>query len=634
MTKVVGEVAIDVTADIGPLVTQMKRGESAIDGLRGAAARASRGLSAFGDGAINLGKGLTAVTAGISAAAGAAFLMTKSVADAGDQTAKAARGAGVSGEYFQEMAFAIGQVAAVSQDEMAAGMTRVTRLLGDAQQGSKSAIAAFEQIGISQSDIASGAVTTEQAYNALVSTLSETADPAIAAAIATDLLGRSGADLGPKLAGSAGAIAQLRDRASELGIVMSQDALNASEQFGDQLDEVQKGFEGLKIAIANELLPVFTNVLLPAIINKVIPAMQMIVEKIGTVIDWFASLPAPVLEATAVIGGALGVGGPILIGVGLVAKAIGGLIAATGPIGLFIAAATLIIAAWQMWGDDITRIVGDAAEFISTAFNDAVTAVTNFGTAARDTVTGAVDWMKFQFNEFLVFVRTLPVQLMEIGSQMIQGLLDGILAKWEELKTLIYSLGESMPEWMREMLDIQSPSRVFHEIGTYIGEGLAQGITDSQAMVKSAVETLGQGAVSSTSGMVSGVLGSLGQLFEGSKKFAAAQALVNAWAGASEALKLPFPSNLAAFAKVLATGLSAMKNISSARPGSGGGGGGGVASAGGGATSAPATQPSGQYLNFQFNGGWSSTEDMGRFMVKAINQAVENGAQIRGARIV
>lgn len=630
MSKVVGEVAIDVTADIGPLVSAMKRGEAAVDGLKSASDRAARGMRAFGDKAIDLGKGLTAVTAGITAAAGAAFMLTKNVADAGDQTAKAARGAGVSGEYFQEMAFALGQVAAVSQEEMAAGMTRVTRLLGDAQDGSKSAIEAFQKIGISQADIASGAVTTEQAYNALVSTLSNTTDPAIAAAIATDLLGRAGADLGPKLAGSEGALAALRDRAHELGIVMSDDALAASEQFGDQMDEVQKGLEGLKIAIANELLPVFTNVLLPAIIDKVIPAMQMMVSKIGTVIDWFSNLPAPILEAAAVIGTALGVGGPILVGVGLVSKAMAALIAATGPIGLFIAAATLIIAAWQMWGDDIIRIVGQAAEFITTAFNDAVTAVTNFGTAARDTVTGAVDWMQTKFNEFLTFVRTLPAQLMEIGSQMIQGLLDGILAKWEELKALIYGLGEMMPQWMREMLDIQSPSRVFYDIGSFVGQGLANGIADSQAMVKQAADTLGQGAIDSTGGMVSSVLGSLGQLFQGSKKFAAAQALINAWTGASEALKLPFPQNIASFAKVLATGMNAVRNIKGTQPGASGSGGGGGASAAGSGGGAQQAAPV-QTMNFTLtNDPTGMGERFIRQIVTQLNEAQRNGMSIRG----
>lgn len=51
------------------------------------------------------------------------------------------------------------------------------------------------------------------------------------------------------------------------------------------------------------------------------------------------------------------------------------------------------------------------------------------------------------------------------------------------------------------------------------------------------------------------------------KSFGAAQALVNAWTGASEALKLPFPGNLLAFGKVLATGFSAVNAIKGAGKG-------------------------------------------------------------------
>lgn len=62
-----------------------------------------------------------------------------------------------------------------------------------------------------------------------------------------------------------------------------------------------------------------------------------------------------------------------------------------------------------------------------------------------------------------------------------------------------------------------------------------------------------------------------------SKKFGAAQALVNTFTGATEALKLPFPQNLLAFAKVVATGMSAVSAIRSGSSSLGGGGGGKIA---------------------------------------------------------
>ena len=118
------------------------------------------------------------------------------------------------------------------------------------------------------------------------------------------------------------------------------------------------------------------------------------------------------------------------------------------------------------------------------------------------------------------------------------------------------------------------------------------------------------------------------------KKFAAVEALVNAWRAFSQVLAdptLPWFAKIPAGLGVLAAGMGAV----SALGGSGGGGSKGAATAAassGGGSSAPAQQP-GTYMNFSFQGAYGSTEDFGRFMVASINKAVENGAVIRGARI-
>lgn len=65
------------------------------------------------------------------------------------------------------------------------------------------------------------------------------------------------------------------------------------------------------------------------------------------------------------------------------------------------------------------------------------------------------------------------------------------------------------------------------------------------------------------------------------KAFGVAQALISTYTGAAEALKLPFPSNLAAFAKVMATGLGAVSQIKGVSSGGGGGAGGGAVGAAG-----------------------------------------------------
>jgi hypothetical protein len=173
---------------------------------------------------------------------------------------------------------------------------------------------------------------------------------------------------------------------------------------------------------------------------------------------------------------------------------------------------------------------------------------------------------------------------------------------------------------------------VFHEFGMNIGEGLRNGIADSFGMVRSVVEGLGGETVKGALGMAQGVVGAMGQMFQGSKPIAAAQALINTFVGITEALKLPFPANLAAAAKVAVQGFAAVKGIQSARPSGGaitaGAGGGGAGAASGGA--APA-QPS-QRIDINLVG-----DTFGRNSIEAlfdqINAGLKGGRALEGIAI-
>ena len=92
--------------------------------------------------------------------------------------------------------------------------------------------------------------------------------------------------------------------------------------------------------------------------------------------------------------------------------------------------------------------------------------------------------------------------------------------------------------------------------------------------------------LSSAFGQLEGALSSHNEkLFRIAQIAGAAQALISTYQGAAEALKLPFPANLAAAATVMAKGLSLVSAIKSA---SSSGGGVGGFSGGGGAAAAPA----------------------------------------------
>lgn len=536
----------------------MDRASERMDGFRGRTQRAGQGLTNFGNRTQALGRQMSFLSGGIVAGAVGMFALARGTASAGDEIAKSARAAGVSGEAFQELTFALGQVAGMSQEQVATALQRLTRSMGEAVDGNEDFIRTFEAAGISLEEIQNGTVTTEEAFMRLVDAFRNAETDAEAARIGFDLLGRAGGGMAVQLRNAGADIDALRQRAHELGIVLDEDALASSEEFNDQLDELQRQMANVGRTIGVVLLPVMVD-FMQTLQERVIPAVTELAGRVGEWITWFGELPGPVQEAAGVIAAALGVGGPVLVAIGLVSRALGALVAATGPVGLFIAAAALLWTAWQRWGDDIMALVASVAE-----------------------------WFEVKFNEIIEFLASLPERFYEFGAAIVQGLLDGINAVWENLRERILELGELLPEWLRERLGIASPSRVMHEIGMQVGQGLANGIADAQGMIAAAMQTA-TAPIEMTAGQVaSSVIDSMSQMFDNSKPLAIAQALINTWLGITEALKLPFPQSLAAAASVAAQGFAAVRGIRSTnKSGTSGGGGGSGSSSGSDRTRAP-----------------------------------------------
>lgn len=649
MAGAVGSIVIDVTADIGPLVKEMNRAKQTIGGMAGVTGGLSRGLGQIGDRASDLGRKMSIATGAIAAAGGALFLLTKNAATNADRIGEAAAAAGVAAGYYQEMGFAIKEVTGVAQEDFDKALITINKRLGEAKEGSYSATAAFAKIGISQADLASGAVTTEQAMDALVTTLGNTSDPALAAALTSDLLGKVWAKMGGSLAGAAGSVDALRARAQELGVVLDQDALNAASKYDQKMTELGASMEALKMNIANELLPVLVDRLLPFLIDTLIPAVGKVVDKLGEWIDWFATVDPAIQTLVSVFVAAFSTGGPILLAIGLVSHTLSLLFAGpAAPLVLLAAAITAASILWPDFGSAAKAAFGELGGFIKYALED----LARLATAIASVFTVDPSQMDFS-NPGGGADSTSGTGVLGAGGGMgdfpgggtggsnssgtfgvgqgnADGLIDGFTTRMAERQQEIADAMGAVTTTAQDVFETHSPSEVFRRIGAFIGEGLAGGISDSQAMVAQSVSTLGTAATQSTSSMVSGVLGSLSTLFNGSKKFAMAQALVNAWTGATEALKLPFPANLGAFAKVLATGMAAVKNINSAKPGSAGGGG-GAAAAGGGASAAPAQAPT-QTMNFTIsNDPFGFGERMIRQLSTQINEASRNGMNIKAA---
>lgn len=218
------------------------------DRLKGGLGTAAK----IGAGAIaGVAAGATALTAAVIKGAGETSAY-------GDRIDKMSQKMGLSNQAFQEWDYVLGQSGA-SIDSMSGGIKTLTNLIDSASAGGAEAQEAFAKLGISMDDLAT--MSREDVFAATIKGFQGMEDNADRAALATKVLGRSGAELTPLFNTSAEATQELIDASHRLGFVMSDEQVKASAAYGDSLDNLTKTFGGLKNSLFSQFMPSLTTVM-------------------------------------------------------------------------------------------------------------------------------------------------------------------------------------------------------------------------------------------------------------------------------------------------------------------------------------------------------------------------------------
>jgi TP901 family phage tail tape measure protein len=97
-----------------------------------------------------------------------------------------------------------------------------------------------------------------------------------------------------------------------------------------------------------------------------------------------------------------------------------------------------------------------------------------------------------------------------VGVNIVQGLASGIANSAHLAIDAAKRLAQALPDWVRTMLRVQSPSKVMHDIGIFIGKGLAEGIFASTKDATGAADSLGKRILNSFKNMLGNLLQMLG----------------------------------------------------------------------------------------------------------------------------
>jgi hypothetical protein len=95
----------------------------------------------------------------------------------------------------------------------------------------------------------------------------------------------------------------------------------------------------------------------------------------------------------------------------------------------------------------------------------------------------------------IVVAAKVAERMVEFGANLISGLVNGITNGMGAVKNAITNVANSTVAWFKEKLGIHSPSRVFAELGGFVGEGAALGMAGAQRSVARAALGLATAAV-------------------------------------------------------------------------------------------------------------------------------------------
>lgn len=144
-------------------------------------------------------------------------------------------------------------------------------------------------------------------------------------------------------------------------------------------------------------------------------------------------------------------------------------------------------------------------ENLKEIFDTVIEKVLNFGKdfkdnaeqSAKDFFNNLVNGIKelpakmVQFaKDLLNAVASLPEDFMNVGSNIVTGIWNGISAGWDWLVGKVKDLAGSLLQGAKDALGIESPSKEFAWVGKMVDEGFAKGINDNADLVTSAMDAI------------------------------------------------------------------------------------------------------------------------------------------------
>lgn len=366
------------------------------------------------------------VGVGIFAGMGAAaFKAADNMSQNLDTIDKMSQKLGLSTDAYQEWDYIL-KLSGADINSMGAGIKTLTNKLDAAKGGTESAVEAFQKLGFSMEDLEG--MSREDLFSNVIYAFQGMEDNAERAALANELLGKSGAELGPLFNGTAEDTQALIAQFEEMGGVIGEDAVKDGAAFQDSLTTMQMSIKAASASLFEKLIPAITDLM-----DKINEFIQS--GGLDTIIGLLEKLAPVILAVVSAFAAMKIITGVVELIQGFtVAMGILNAVLLANPILLVVAAIASLIA--------ILVVAYNKCE----AFREKVDAAFN---KVRDGVIAAIDKIK----EAVQWLKDLPENAKQWGKDMLDNFKKGM----EERHPLLTKAVSGIAGGIKKVLGFSEP---------------------------------------------------------------------------------------------------------------------------------------------------------------------------------
>lgn len=169
---------------------------------------------------------------------------------------------GLSTKELQEFQYA-SDLIDVSVDTLAGALKKTTASMTSAQDGTGATAEAFKKLGVSITNADGSLRDNNDVFQDSIRALGNVANETERDALAMQLFGKSATELNPLIEGGIDTLARMSEQANDLGLILSQEALDGANAFNDEIDILKANgkatFNVIGTEIAGELAPAMKN---------------------------------------------------------------------------------------------------------------------------------------------------------------------------------------------------------------------------------------------------------------------------------------------------------------------------------------------------------------------------------------